>query len=143
MNIYLDIDGVLLANEENLAIGASELIKYAADNFSVYWLTTHCMHGDPTRAIEYIQRVIDENLRPVHSLGKPSSTRPTLFFLLTRVRPSRSSNVGRASFLPIGDSTPIKCFQLSISLQSWFQFMPIWATKKITHLPRWVIFLPE
>jgi hypothetical protein len=31
MNIYLDIDGVLLANEENLAIGAAEFIKYAAD----------------------------------------------------------------------------------------------------------------
>ena len=32
MNVYLDIDGVLLANEENLAIGAEEftaLYKYA------------------------------------------------------------------------------------------------------------------
>ena len=32
MNIYVDIDGVLLANEENLAIGAAEftaLCKYA------------------------------------------------------------------------------------------------------------------
>ena len=28
MNIYVDIDGVLLANEENLAIGAAELIKF-------------------------------------------------------------------------------------------------------------------
>src|SRR5690554_4249237 len=26
--LYLDIDGVLLANEENLAIGAAEFIKY-------------------------------------------------------------------------------------------------------------------
>ena len=30
--LYLDIDGVLLANEENLAIGAAEFIKYAAKN---------------------------------------------------------------------------------------------------------------
>jgi hypothetical protein len=28
MNVYLDIDGVLLANEDNLAIGAAEFIKY-------------------------------------------------------------------------------------------------------------------
>ena len=40
-SLYLDIDGVLLANEENLTIGAIEFIKYAADNFEVYWLTTH------------------------------------------------------------------------------------------------------
>ena len=37
--LYLDIDGVLLANELNLAEGAKEFIKYAADNFEVYWLT--------------------------------------------------------------------------------------------------------
>lgn len=35
MNIYVDIDGVLLANEENLATGAAKFIKYAADNFDV------------------------------------------------------------------------------------------------------------
>ena len=32
MNVYLDIDGVLLANEENLAIGAVEFIKYAVEH---------------------------------------------------------------------------------------------------------------
>lgn len=35
-NIYLDIDGVLLANEENLSIGAVEFIKYAVEHFDVY-----------------------------------------------------------------------------------------------------------
>ena len=58
MNVYVDIDGVLLANEENLAIGAAEFIKYAADNFDVYWLTTHCMDGTTDHAIEYLQRPI-------------------------------------------------------------------------------------
>ena len=75
MNIYLDIDGVLLANEENLAIGASEFIKYAADNFDVYWLTTHCMHGDPAHAIKYVQRTTDENLRPYLEKFKPTTWR--------------------------------------------------------------------
>ena len=28
MNVYVDIDGVLLANEENLAIGAAEFIAF-------------------------------------------------------------------------------------------------------------------
>lgn len=72
-NLYLDIDGVLLANEENLSIGAIEFIKYAADNFEVYWLTTHCMDGDPTHAVEYVQRTTDEDLRPYLRKFKPTT----------------------------------------------------------------------
>lgn len=70
-NIYLDIDGVLLANESNLALGAAEFIKYAADNFTVYWLTTHCMDGTTSHAIDYLQRGSNENLRPWLEKFKP------------------------------------------------------------------------
>lgn len=62
--LYLDIDGVLLANETNLAIGASDFIKYAAENFEVYWLTTHCMDGTVEHAIEYLQRGTADDLQP-------------------------------------------------------------------------------
>ncbi len=72
MNIYLDIDGVLLANELNLAEGAIEFIKYAADNFEVFWLTTHCMNGDPAHAVEYIARVEKEDLKPWLKKFKPT-----------------------------------------------------------------------
>lgn len=71
MNIYLDIDGVLLANETNLSEGAAEFIKYAAENFDVYWLTTHCMDGTTEHAIEYLQRGSEENLRPWLEKFKP------------------------------------------------------------------------
>ena len=71
MNIYLDIDGVLLANEKNLAIGAVEFIKYVANNFDVYWLTTHCMDGQTNHAISYVQRATDEDLRPYLIKFKP------------------------------------------------------------------------
>lgn len=71
MNIYLDIDGVLLANEKNFATGATEFIKYAADNFNVYWLTTHCMDGHVEHAIEYLQRALTEDLRPWLKTFKP------------------------------------------------------------------------
>lgn len=64
MNIYVDIDGVLLANESNLADGAEEFIKYIADNHNVYWLTTHCMHGDGAWAVEYVDRTTEEDLTP-------------------------------------------------------------------------------
>jgi hypothetical protein len=62
MDIYLDIDGVLLANESNLAEGAKEFIRYSAENFTVYWLTTHCMHGNGEWAAEYVNRASDEDL---------------------------------------------------------------------------------
>ena len=71
MNIYLDIDGVLLANEENLAIGAVDFIKYAAEHFDVYWLTTHCMDGTTEHAIEYLNRASSEDLRPWLEQFKP------------------------------------------------------------------------
>ena len=69
--LYLDIDGVLLANEENLAIGAIDFIKYATDNFDVYWLTTHCMDGETAHAIDYVQRATNENIRPYLARFKP------------------------------------------------------------------------
>lgn len=71
MNIYLDIDGVLLANENNLAIGAAEFIKYATGHFDVYWLTTHCMDGTAEHAIDYVNRASDEDLRPWLSQFRP------------------------------------------------------------------------
>lgn len=71
-NLYLDIDGVVLANEDNLAIGAIEFIKYATDNLDVYWLTTHCMDGSPAHAVEYVQRATNENIRPYLEKFKPT-----------------------------------------------------------------------
>lgn len=56
MNIYLDIDGVLLANENNLSTGAEEFIEYVVNNYPTYWLTTHCMDGDPSLAVENVGR---------------------------------------------------------------------------------------
>ncbi|OGM16531.1 hypothetical protein A2V56_00600 [Candidatus Woesebacteria bacterium RBG_19FT_COMBO_42_9] len=42
MNIYLDIDGVILANDKQAALYAKEFLKYVTDNYPTYWLTTHC-----------------------------------------------------------------------------------------------------
>lgn len=46
MNVYLDIDGVLLANDKNPARFADEFIEYVVSKYPTYWLTTHCWHGD-------------------------------------------------------------------------------------------------
>lgn len=73
MNVYLDIDGVLLADDDQTAIGAEAFIKYAVEHFDVYWLTTHCMEGEPTHAVEYVQRAANEDIRPWLEKFKPTA----------------------------------------------------------------------
>lgn len=58
MNIYLDIDGVILANEKQPAKHAKEFLKYITDNHTVYWLTTHCK-GDADYTINHIHEYFD------------------------------------------------------------------------------------
>ena len=54
MNIYLDIDGTMIHEdhwdtENQAAVGLAEFI-IALRPHNTYWLTTHCMDGNPKRA---------------------------------------------------------------------------------------------
>lgn len=53
MNIYLDIDGVLLVNDHEIANFSKEFIKYMVKNHNVYWLTTHC-RGNSLSTIDFL-----------------------------------------------------------------------------------------
>jgi hypothetical protein len=59
MNIYLDIDGVLLANEMHAAVGADEFLQAILDKHpeNAYWLTTHCWRGE-NRCVELLTPVL-------------------------------------------------------------------------------------
>jgi len=70
-DIYLDVDGVLLANDRNPALHADEFIRSVVTAFpdSTYWLTTHCRKNDnyvvpllsrffPEETMQYIRRII-------------------------------------------------------------------------------------
>lgn len=61
MNIYLDIDGVLLANESNASPYADEFLQAVLKEYpdSTYWLTTHNWKGE-NRA----KTVLTPHLRP-------------------------------------------------------------------------------
>ncbi len=72
MYIYLDIDGVLLANENSAAPYADDFLQYILGQYpaSTYWLTTHCWHGE-NRAVEVISPYLKpetvallENIKP-------------------------------------------------------------------------------
>ncbi len=68
MNIYLDIDGVLIKKDNSSADNVVEFLKYVTDNHDVYWLTTHCRGGEnntlshlkgklPDKAFEYLEKI--------------------------------------------------------------------------------------
>lgn len=53
MNIYLDIDGVLLDKNGIVADHFEEFLEKMLEKHDVYWLTTHC-HGGECDAIDHI-----------------------------------------------------------------------------------------
>lgn len=54
MNIYLDIDGVILANDKHVANYAHEFIEHLVNKYPVYWLTTHC-RGDASYTVNHLK----------------------------------------------------------------------------------------
>ncbi len=73
MDIYVDIDGVLLANENNLANYAEEFIEYLVNNYTVYWLTTHCMDNDASLAVQNVGRFCKPEIVELLHKIKPTS----------------------------------------------------------------------
>jgi hypothetical protein len=71
MNIYLDIDGVILANDQQPSKHAKEFLKHITDNHIVYWLTTHCK-GDADYTVNHINRFFD--IETIGYLKKIKST---------------------------------------------------------------------
>lgn len=73
MNVYLDIDGVLLANENNAANYADEFLQavLAAYPESTYWLTTHNWGGE-NRTKEVLAPHLKPETVPLLEKIKPS-----------------------------------------------------------------------
>ncbi len=61
MNIYLDIDGVLLVNENHASLHADDFLQHVINKYpdSTYWLTTHNWQGE-NRA----KQVLAPHLKP-------------------------------------------------------------------------------
>jgi hypothetical protein len=55
MNIYLDIDGTLLAHEQGAANFADDFLQFVLNHFpdTTFWLTTHCWRHE-NRAVEVL-----------------------------------------------------------------------------------------
>lgn len=74
MNIYLDIDGVLLANELNTANYANEFLRYVLEEYSdsTYWLTTHC-NGDASVPISHVGHLFEPDVQELMKRIKPTT----------------------------------------------------------------------
>ena len=75
MNIYLDIDGVLLANDREPALFVKEFLEYVLGRFpdTTYWLTTHCMHGDANEPLRNVGHLFDVETRELLKQIKPTA----------------------------------------------------------------------
>jgi len=74
MNVYLDIDGVLLANDLNPANHAENFLKLVLERYpdTTYWLTTHC-DGDASVPIQHIGHLFSDEVVELMKKIKPTS----------------------------------------------------------------------
>ena len=71
MNIYLDIDGVILDKDLQPVKHLKEFLKHTTDNHEVYWLTTHCK-GDSEVTLNYLSRFLDKDILELLKEVKPT-----------------------------------------------------------------------
>lgn len=73
-NIYLDIDGVLLANDLTPANYSKEFLATVLERYpyTTYWLTTHC-DGDASVPIQHIGHLFDNESVELMKKIKPTS----------------------------------------------------------------------
>ncbi len=73
-NIYLDIDGVLLANDLTPANYSKEFLATVLERYphTTYWLTTHC-DGDSNVPIQHIGHLFDDETVELMKKIKPTS----------------------------------------------------------------------
>ena len=72
MNIYLDIDGVLMANDQRVANYAHEIVEHLVNKYPVYWLTTHC-HGDSSYTINHLKQFFNSETIKLMEKIKPTN----------------------------------------------------------------------
>jgi len=74
MNIYLDVDGVLLNHHGTLANHADELLAAMVhSDHPVHWLTTRCRDGDSSAVVALLGRLVQRSTVELLTSIKPTS----------------------------------------------------------------------
>ena len=74
MNIYLDIDGVILAKDGKPANHANDFLRHILREYpdSTYWLTTHCQ-GDASVPVAHIGHLLEPDVQELIKQIQPTS----------------------------------------------------------------------
>jgi len=78
MHVYLDIDGTLIHDGlHDFGMPAPYLEEFLtalnASDYTVYWLTTHCMRGDTTQLYAYLRKHLPEHIVEMTLHYKPTA----------------------------------------------------------------------
>ena len=71
MNIYLDINGVVLKNDLTPAPHLKKFLTLMLEKHQVFWLTTHCQ-GDGEVTVDYLARFFPEEYLELFRKIKPT-----------------------------------------------------------------------
>lgn len=72
MNVYLDVDGVLVDRAGNLAPNAELFLSKVVNDSNTYWLTTRC-HGDAAPVLSYMERLVSPETLELIKKIKPTT----------------------------------------------------------------------
>jgi len=72
MNVYLDINGVMLTKDHSQAYFLKELLELLLSKHQVFWLTTHCQ-GESERTISYLSQFLDTETLELAKRIKPTN----------------------------------------------------------------------
>lgn len=72
MNIYLDIDGVILDKEGNPAKHLFKFLQRLTSLHTVFWLSTHCK-GDKESVTRFLERRVTPEIMPLVQLIEPTN----------------------------------------------------------------------
>jgi hypothetical protein len=74
MNVYIDVDRVLLKRDGLLANKCQEFLEFFVTHHTVYWFTVHCRNGE-NNVIEHIMRKneVSEKMRDLLQKVQPTT----------------------------------------------------------------------
>lgn len=72
MNIYLDVNGVLLQRDLTPASGVTVFLQRALRGNDVFWLTSHCK-GNVTPVLAYLEKILPKGAFELARQIKPTN----------------------------------------------------------------------
>ena len=107
MNIYLDVDGVLLNHDGTLANHADDfLAAMVHSGHPVHWLTTRCRDGDATPVVAVLSRLVQPSTVELLTSIRPTSWATSKLEAIDLLREPEQLGTLRPPLARIGRCSP-------------------------------------